>query len=407
MHHYSTTIKQINIADFDYHLPEEKIALYPLAQRNASKLLVYQNNTIIDSRFSDIFQFINSEHFLVFNDSKVIHARLLVKNHEGTNIEIFCLEPLFPVTELSSAFEQSGKVIWKCMVGNAKKWKNPVEITVPMLDKELIIKATKGENMEGTFAVTFEWNGDCSFAEWLENYGKVPLPPYIKRKSEEGDNERYQTVYAQHDGSVAAPTAGLHFSEHEFQELDKRNIAYCYATLHVGAGTFKPVSVSYIGEHFMHKEQMIITAKLLEKLLCMIDKKVIAVGTTATRTLESLFIMGAKLKLGLPDPFLVKQWEYYDNQSIREVSVEESLSHLLHFCHQSGKDYITGSTQLMILPGYQYKIVKGLLTNFHQPKSTLLLLISSFLGDRWKDIYQHALAHGYRFLSYGDVNLYL
>ena len=400
-------IRQINIADYDYNLPEEKIAFSPLTQRNSSKLLVYQNNKIIDTQFSDLFQFINSEHLLVFNDSKVIHARLLVQNHTGANIEIFCLEPLFPVTELTSAFEQSGKVVWKCMVKNAKKWKAPIEFTVPMGEDNLRIKASKGENQEGAFAITFEWNGNYSFAEWLDKQGKVPLPPYIKRNDNEEDKERYQTVYAHHDGSVAAPTAGLHFSEQEFQELEKRSIPYCYATLHVGAGTFKPVSASSIGEHFMHKEQIMITPALLEKLLHSSNKKVIAVGTTVTRTLESLFIMGAKLKLGLNKPLLVNQWEYYDNPAIQAVSIEESLSLLLHFCHQSDEGYLSGATQLIILPGYQHKIVKGLFTNFHQPKSTLLLLISSFLGEQWKEIYQHALTHDYRFLSYGDANLYL
>jgi len=407
MYHHSKTIKQIDIADFDYILPEEKIALYPLEQRNASKLLVYQNNKIIDSQFSNIFQFINSQHLLVFNDSKVIHARLLVQNHTGANIEIFCLEPLYPTTELASAFEQSGKIVWKCMVGNAKKWKNPIEFTVPMAGKELTVKASKGENREGTFAITFEWEGECSFSEWLENYGKIPLPPYIKREDEAGDKERYQTVYAHHDGSVAAPTAGLHFSEQEFREFDKKNISYCYTTLHVGAGTFKPVSASSIGEHFMHKEQIIITSELLEKLLYTMDKKVIAVGTTVARTLESLFIMGAKLKLGLSEPLLVDQWEYYDNLAIRKISKEEALTQLLHLCHASDEGCLIGATQLIILPGYQHKIVKGLFTNFHQPKSTLLLLISSFLGKQWKDIYQHALTHDYRFLSYGDANLYM
>ena len=240
----------------------------------------------------------------------------------------------------------------------------------------------------------------------MEYYGKTPLPPYIKREYEESDRERYQTIYAHHDGSVAAPTAGLHFSEQEFIAFHKRDISYCYATLHVGAGTFKPVSSARIEEHFMHKEQIIITQELLEKLLHLRNKKIIAVGTTVTRTLESLFIMGAKLKLEIPEPLIVKQWEYYDNLAIREISVEESISQLLRFCRQSNEGYLTGSTQLIILPGYRHKIVKGLFTNFHQPKSTLLLLISSFVGEKWKEIYQHALTHDYRFLSYGDANLY-
>ncbi len=399
--------KHIRISDFDYLLPEEKIALYPLPQRNASKLLVYQNGKITDSHFSDLFQFINSEHLLVFNDSKVIHARLLVQNQTGSKIEIFCLEPISPTTELVSAFEQSGKVVWRCMVGNAKRWKTPIEIPVSIDGKELIVTATKGENLEGAFEVTFEWESCHSFAEWLESCGKVPLPPYIKRGSEQEDEQRYQTVYAHHDGSVAAPTAGLHFSEQEFQELDKRGVSYCYSTLHVGAGTFKPVSACEIGEHFMHKEQIVITTELIERLLRATDKKVIAVGTTVTRTLESLFIMGAKLKLGFPQPLSVTQWEYYDNPDIRRVSTEEALTQLWHLCRKDNENHLTGSTQLMILPGYEHKIVKGLFTNFHQPKSTLLLLIASFLGDQWKAVYRHALAHDYRFLSYGDANLYV
>ena len=401
-------IRNIAIAEYDYPLPDERIAYYPLPERNKSRLLLYRNGVIEDARFEEITKYLSPGDALVFNDSKVIHARLQVWNRNHTPVEIFCLEPLYPTSELSQAFRQSGNVVWKCMVGNAKRWKEPLMIEIPIDGKTVLIKATKGDNIEGTFHVTFEWDDPAvSFSEWIEHYGKMPLPPYIKRKAGQEDEIRYQTVYAHHEGSVAAPTAGLHFSEKELEALDANHIPYGYVTLHVGAGTFKPVTADLISDHYMHGEQMILTPELLEFLLEQQHKRIIAVGTTVTRSLESLFIMGAKLKSGLADPFRVGQWEYYEHPEWQKITGEESLNVLLDYLRRNQSDYITGSTQLMIVPGFRHKIVKGLFTNFHQPKSTLLLLIASFVGEEWKTIYRHALEHDYRFLSYGDANLYL
>lgn len=403
-----TDSRHIRIEDFNYELPEERIAFFPAEQRDHSKLLVYQNGSITDSRFDHLPDFIPEESLLVFNNSKVIHARLLVHNATGAAIEIFCLEPLYPTNDPATAFAQTGDVTWKCMVGNAKRWKHPLQITVPMGNKTVTVTATKGDNVESTFEVTFCWDDNgVSFAEWLEHYGKIPLPPYIKRAADENDELRYQTVYAKHDGSVAAPTAGLHFTDSVFEDLHRKGIDTDFVTLHVGAGTFKPVTSETIGEHYMHEEKIVITEALIEHLTQYIGKRCIAVGTTVARTLESLFIMGAKLRLNRPDPLKVSQWEIYDDEALRQVTAAESLQAILEHLHAQQTDLLRGATSLIILPTYQPRMVQGIITNFHQPQSTLLLLISTFVGNRWRDIYEHALQHEYRFLSYGDSNLYL
>lgn len=403
-----TEERNININDYDYDLPEERIAFYPVAQRDQSKLLVYKNGQITDSRFDQLAEHLTTDDLLIFNNSKVIHARLLVHNANGTAIEIFCLEPLAPTTDPALAFSQTGNVVWKCMVGNAKRWKQPINIEVPINGKLVIVHAEKGENVEGTFEVSFSWDdAEVSFAEWLEHYGKIPLPPYIKRATEDADETRYQTVYAKHDGSVAAPTAGLHFTPQVFDSLHSKGIQTDFVTLHVGAGTFKPVSSETIGGHFMHEEKIVITEELVCRLLEGTQKRIIAVGTTVARTLESLYIIGAKLKLNMENPLQVEQWEVYDNPALQEVSVQEALLAIRKYMQEQNTDLLRGATRLIILPTYKTKICRGIITNFHQPKSTLLLLISSFLGEHWHEIYRHALTHGYRFLSYGDSNLYL
>lgn len=402
--------RNIRIEDYDYPLPESRIAFYPAEQRDNSKLLIFnkESNKITDSVFHQLPDFLTGNQWLVFNNSKVIHARLQVHNTTGAAIEIFCLEPLSPTNDPAVAFTLSGCVTWKCMVGNARKWKHPLEIEVPINERVIRIKAERGEAIEGTFEVTFTWSDtDISFAEWIEAYGKVPLPPYIHRDAEDSDTERYQTVYARHDGSVAAPTAGLHFTDELLHTLNTKGIETEYVTLHVGAGTFKPVSSETIGDHFMHEEKIIITEDFIHKLLKNKKKQLIAVGTTVTRTLESLFVIGAKLYLKLENPLLVEQWETYDNPHIHEVTVDQSLTAILDFLKQHDTDMLRASTRLIILPTYKRHIVNGLITNFHQPKSTLLLLISNFLGDDWHRIYQHALESDYRFLSYGDSNLYI
>lgn len=401
--------KEIRIEDFNYELPNERIAFFPKDVRDSSKLLVYKkgNGTITDSTFDHLSEFLDPDMMLVFNDSRVIHARLLVQNPTGASIEIFCLEPLSPTTELTQALAQTGIATWKCFIGNAKRFKHPIAFSVPVGETEVTITAEKGDQVENAFLVQFTWNEEVTFAEWVEAYGKMPLPPYIKRTAEKADEVRYQTVYAHYDGSVAAPTAGLHFSKPLMQRITEQGIACEYVTLHVGAGTFKPVTADCVGEHFMHDEQIVIHKKLIDNLLKNIDKKIIAVGTTVTRSLESIFIIGAKLKLGLPNPLHVQQWEYYENAAISGMSVEDSLRAIYNYLDENGLEYVTGSTQLMIAPSYQFKMMKGIVTNFHQPKSTLLLLISAYLGDEWRKLYHHALESGYRFLSYGDANLYL
>ncbi len=400
--------QDILIEDFNYELPEEKIAFFPVSQRDHSKLLVYQNGHITDACFADLPNFLTPDYRLIFNDSKVIHARLLVHNATGAAIEIFCLEPLQPTTEIANAFTQTGPVVWKCLVGNAKRWKQPLSFPVVFEDRTLMITAIKGECKDGAFEVTFSWPDDkITLSEWLEQYGKMPLPPYIKRAAEKDDEQRYQTVYARYDGSVAAPTAGLHFSKEVIKALNDKGIATDYVTLHVGAGTFKPVSCERIGDHYMHREQIVISKQFIDSLLNNPQKKIIAVGTTVARTLESLYLTGAKLKLQRPNPLEVEQWEAYEDMKLTQVEVQDALQSIKTYMELHNTDTLYAATRLMIVPGYQRKITQAIITNFHQPKSTLLLLISSFLGDKWKEVYAHALSHNYRFLSFGDSNLYL
>ena len=424
----------IPVSSIDYVLPNEKIAFFPLENRDQSKLLVYKNRAITDSTFANLSDFLDKNCALVFNNSKVIHARLLLQNQYGANIEVFLLEPVYPTRDIASAFSQTGVVAWKCLIGNVKKFRDAIsfDVMIRELDDEMIklpsvltnglkirnrkekyknvisITAEKGDRVGDAFLVTFMWEDETvTFAEWLEAYGKIPLPPYIKREANETDEERYQTIYAQQKGSVAAPTAGLHFSEYVLQSLDNKNITLKQITLHVGAGTFKPITTDDVLAHEMHQEQMVITKDVVAFLLENVQKKIVAVGTTVARTLESVFIMGAKLHLNIPHPFQVKQFEIYENNALQEVTVPDALKVLCNYFKENKLQEISAGTSLMILPHYQHKIAKGLITNFHQPKSTLLLLISSYLGEDWKRVYDHALLHDYRFLSYGDSNLYL
>lgn len=402
------TIPKIPIADFNYDLPEEKIAFFPKENRDESKLLVYNNKSIHDSTFKNLSSFLTNEDVLVFNNSKVIHARIIVYNTTGARIEIFCLEPIRPTSIISQSFEQKKEVTWKCFIGNAKKWKAPISFNVKIGNKAITINSNKQTYDESSFLVTFTWNEDISFSEWLDAYGKMPLPPYIKREADQSDENRYQTIYAKHEGSVAAPTAGLHFTQGVFESLSEKKIETFWVTLHVGAGTFKPVSTIYVNDHYMHQEQIIVSKEMIQKLIEYNEKRIISVGTTVVRTLESIFIMGAKLFLKLENPFSVKQWEVYDQENkIDQVSKLDALQSILDYLNLNGLENLIGETALMIIPGYHHKIAKGIITNFHQPQSTLLLLISSYLGDHWKSIYQHALENEYRFLSYGDSNLYL
>jgi len=409
----------ITLSDINYVLPNEKIAFFPLEHRDQSKLLVYKDKSITDAHFADLPDFLDENCALIFNDSKVIHARLLLQNQYDAKIEVFLLEPVYPTRDVASAFSQTGVVAWKCFIGNAKKFRESIGFEVVMekgerrkekgeRDEVVRITAEKGDRVGDAFLVTFMWDDEVvTFAEWLEAYGKMPLPPYIKREASAADEERYQTIYAQQQGSVAAPTAGLHFSEGVLLSLKSKNVALKNITLHVGAGTFKPITTDSVSDHEMHQEQMVVLRDVVEFLSKNQHKKIIAVGTTVARTLESIFIIGAKLYLKIAEPFQVKQFEIYEHLPLQEVSVENALTALTRYFEENNLLEITAATSLMILPQYRHKIAKGLITNFHQPKSTLLLLISSYLGEEWRRVYEHALSHGYRFLSYGDSNLYL
>lgn len=400
--------KNIHISDFDYELPKERIAYYPVNQRDKSKLLVNKDGQITDACFSDLPDYLDSSYRLIFNDSKVIHARLLVHNANGAAIEIFCLEPVQSTPVVGEAFLLTRRAVWKCLIGNVKRWKDDISFVVDFPDKSMTVTASRSEMQGDSFEVTFRWDDDTvTFGDWVEQYGKMPLPPYIKRAAEKEDEQRYQTIYARYDGSVAAPTAGLHFSNDVIAALNQKGIATDYVTLHVGAGTFKPVSCECIGEHYMHKEQIVIYKSLLDSILNSPDKKIVAVGTTVARTLESMFIIGAKLFLKRPNPWSVAQWEIYEDEALQKVTAEQSLSSLKKALEAEACDSRIADTSLMITPHYERKLTKAIITNFHQPKSTLLLLISSFLGEHWHEVYKHALDHEYRFLSYGDSNLYL
>jgi len=397
----------IPIAEYDYPLPEEKIALYPLPERDTSKLLVCKNGEITDKHFYDLPELLDPDSLLVLNDSRVIHARMNFQRESGARIEIFCLEPEYPVHDIQLAMQQTGSCIWKCFVGNAKKWKGEkLFLRVASPDFEYVLTAELVERGNESFLVSFSWDpGFLNFSHIIETAGMVPLPPYIHRPAEQSDNERYQTVYAHDDGSVAAPTAGLHFSPGIFKELLKKNITTTHITLHVGAGTFKPVQSANIDQHVMHSEQVVIQKKLLEDLISA-QAGIIAVGTTTVRSLESLYFVAAKLHNTGMLPDHISQWEPYDkaNDSLDRTKVLNELKRYMDLHHM---EQLSFSTTIIIVPGYQFKMIAGMVTNFHQPKSTLLLLVSAFLGDTWKKVYEHALINHYRFLSFGDACLFM
>ena len=392
----------------DYPLPDEQIARYPLPQRDQSKLLVWHNGKITDSCFSSLADFLPGNSLLVFNNTRVIRARLLFQKTTGAGIEIFCLDPLDP-SDYQLAFQQTGGCTWHCLVGNLKKWKDEVLTKEILLEgRSIRFSAEKTATHHGDVEVHFSWDDpSADFASLIEAAGILPIPPYLHRETEESDLERYQTIYSKIKGSVAAPTAGLHFTESVFKSLNEKEIDCEEVTLHVGAGTFKPVKSETIGEHEMHSERILVRRQLIEKLLHH-PGKLIAVGTTSIRTLESLFWLGSKLKKqpDLPvDRLTVEQWAPYEDTT--EISREEALEAILQVLDAHRLPAISASTKIIIVPGYCFRIVDGMITNFHQPQSTLLLLISAYLGDDWRRVYRHALDHQYRFLSYGDSNLYL
>ncbi|WP_372641196.1 S-adenosylmethionine:tRNA ribosyltransferase-isomerase [Ancylomarina sp.] len=395
--------KHIQISNFTYDLPDEKIAKYPLGSREESKLLVYKNNEIRERGFQNLPEEIAEGTTMVFNNTKVIQARLIFYKETGARIEIFCLEPLNPA-DYNLAFQAKGVCTWKCIIGNLRKWKTGIlKMSFMFEGKEELLCAEHIENLDGAHEIKFTWeNQTLSFSEVLELTGKIPIPPYLNRDTENSDLVRYQTVYSKHEGSVAAPTAGLHFTDSVFSRLDTNGVKRAELTLHVGAGTFKPVKVELIGDHEMHTEHIQVNIKSLQQIIDS-ENDIVAVGTTSVRTLESLYWLGVKLLLGKENPYLLEQWDAYtlDGTCTRV----ESYQAIIDFMRKENLSLFNAATQIIIAPGYDFKVISGLVTNFHQPQSTLLLLISALVGDRWREIYDYALNNEFRFLSYGDSSL--
>lgn len=400
-------VSSISIENFDYLLPEENIAKHPLQERDKAKLLYLKEDGKIEDRiFSHLPELLDKNTLVILNDTKVVYARLFFQKSSGATIEIFCLEPIEP-NDMQLAFSETRQCRWKCLIGNNKKWKDGVlKKACHYGGKEITLSATRIEQCDNAWIVQFEWNEEVSFAEVLQNMGIVPLPPYLKREAEEGDKTDYQTIYADHDGSVAAPTAGLHFSDKTFLDLKERQIKCDFVTLHVGAGTFKPVTSKTIGEHVMHTERICISKAVIEDLLNHCEKKIVCIGTTSVRTIESLYWHGVKLGNGEGkyQDIDIKQWEPYAKQT--NISTKDALQAILTNLTKNNMDYLYGQTQIIIAPSYKYRITTGMVTNFHQPKSTLLLLVSAMIGDKWKVVYDFALNHSYRFLSFGDACLF-
>lgn len=402
--------KNLAIKDFTYDLPDERIAKYPLEKRDESKLLVYQNKTITQDIYANIASHLPGNSFLIFNNTKVVEARLLFEKANGGKIEIFCLEPHEQYADITSAMLQKEKVWWKCLVGGAKKWKEGSLNYVIKRDAlgDVLLTATKIQQLADAYIIELSWNDALlSFAEILHLAGNVPLPPYLNRAVETSDKERYQTIYAAHDGSVAAPTAGLHFTENILQSLAAKNIKHEFVTLHVGAGTFKPVKSDTMQEHEMHSEFIDVRIAFIEQLLQNIHQPVIPVGTTSLRTVESLYWLGVKTKLHpniAIDSLHITQWEPYELPA-DDIEATDALQSLLQWMSNNAAERLLTKTQIIIAPGYRFRIIKALITNFHQPQSTLLLLVAAIIGEDWKNVYAYAMENDFRFLSYGDGSL--
>lgn len=398
--------KNIQIANFDYPLPDERIAKFPLERRDQSKLLIYQNGQIRESQFFHIPELLPANTLLVFNNTKVIHARLFFQKPTGSMIEVFCLEPY--QMPISQAFDQRAQCTWTCFIGNNKKWKEgPLSRTVSLNGQEVVLTAERQQAVGNAWIVNFSWNGNVSFAEIIDKAGVIPLPPYLNREAVSSDNERYQTVYAKWEGSVAAPTAGLHFTPEVFESLKANAIDTDFITLHVGAGTFKPVNTPTIGQHEMHVEKIEIARQNIECILNHFGRPIIPVGTTSVRTIESVYWFGVKLEYAPRlEAMHIMQWDPYELAE-KALPPDQAYRNVLDWMNRNEMEHLDGDTQLMIAPGYTYHVINGLITNFHQPKSTLLLLVSALIGDAWRDCYSYALDHGFRFLSYGDSCLFL
>lgn len=398
----------ITIQDYSYDLPEEKIALHPLAQRDASKLLLYRNGAISEDTFANIPNLLPEHTMLVFNNTRVINARIRFLKITGAAIEIFCLEPQGDITEYSTVMAATERSSWKCLVGGAAKWKDELlEKRFTIQGETVLLQARVAARLPEAFSIEFTWlPAHYSFASVVEAAGDTPLPPYIKRSTDGEDVSRYQTIFAEHDGSVAAPTAGLHFTETIFTQLALKNISKTFVTLHVGAGTFKPVKAASMKDHEMHAEYIDVNEKTIVELKEKVGR-LAAVGTTSLRTLESLYWLGVKASLNKGETKLtIHQWDVY-REPLLSTSLKpaEALEALLAWMKQNNLERIFTQTQLLIAPGYRFRMANMLITNFHQPQSTLLLLVAAAIGDDWKKMYNYALQNDFRFLSYGDGNL--
>ena len=398
--------KHIKISDYNYQLPDERIAKFPLQVRDQSKLLVYRQGEVSDNIFTSLPDYIESGEMMVFNNTKVIQARLHFRKETGALIEIFCLEPIRP-NDYALNFQQTRHSAWLCMIGNLKKWKEGAlskEVTVK--GQNITLTATRGECMGTSHWIDFSWNNETvTFADILEVFGELPIPPYLNRETQESDKETYQTVYSKIKGSVAAPTAGLHFTERVLNSLKGKGVDLEEVTLHVGAGTFRPVKSEEISGHDMHTEYISVNRSTIEKLIAH-GGQTVAVGTTSVRTLESLYFVGMNIRKhpdASQEQLHVGQWQPYDEEN--DLTTLEALQFILDYMERNHLEALHTSTQIIIAPGYTFKIVKKIVTNFHQPQSTLLLLVSAFVKGDWHKIYNYALGHGFRFLSYGDSSI--
>ncbi len=395
-----------SLEDYLYDLPDEKIAKYPLAQRDQSRLLKYEQGTISHHQFQQAAQLVPQNSLLVFNNTKVIAARLYFFKPTGAKIEIFLTDPVAPHADVQLTLKATKACTWKCIIGNAKKWKNDTLILpIDLPDgKAIQVSAVLTDRENGL--VTFEWPGEWTFLDIIELAGKVPLPPYLNREAEQHDKDRYQTVFSKHEGAVAAPTAGLHFTDQIIADMESRGITTDYLTLHVSAGTFRPIKEKDFTNHPMHNEKIVVNRQNIENLLHA-RGPVIAVGTTAMRTLESTYWYGAALLHNPNAPFHIEKNAPYTTPASEHASKDEALKAILKKMDECGADSLSGETEIFIYPGYDFKLCNGLFTNYHQPGSTLILLVAAFIGDSWKKVYQEALENDYRFLSYGDTSLLL
>ncbi|MTI22998.1 S-adenosylmethionine:tRNA ribosyltransferase-isomerase [Fulvivirga sp. RKSG066] len=398
-------VTNISLSDYKYELPEERIAKFPLKNRSESKLQLYEKGNITHKNFSDLPDHIPAGATLFFNDTKVIPARLHFRKATGALIEIFLLEPIKPTRDIAEAMLVQESATWKCMVGNFKKWKGDAELIMPLeIDGKAVDLIATIDNRE-EIAITFTWPEAHRFVDIVEAAGKVPLPPYIDREVEKEDHDRYQTIYSAHEGAVAAPTAGLHFTDEVLAQLKSKHVNLDYLTLHVSAGTFQPIKEENALDHPMHSEQVVIKTENLETLLK--SEKVIAVGTTSMRTLESLYWFGVKILKEGSTSFQISKLYPYDHTEKDLPTMKEAVTAVKTFMTESGVSQIHGHTEIFIFPGYKFRVCDGLITNYHLPGSTLILLVAAFIGEDWKKIYQEALDKNYRFLSYGDSSLLL